>query len=523
MKKEIIYILSVALIVLRASSVFAQGDSPCTATLMTVNNGVCGAYTAGTTVGATYSNNAANGGTPTCSTVGAPDVWYQFVAPASGQIRIATTAGTITDGAMQIYGSSNNLCSGTFTAYNCDDDSGPGLMPELNLCGLTAGNTYFLRFWAYGGSATGTFNICFYVNATSNVAQDCQGGSQVCSNASIPGNASGSGGTELNACNIGCLSAEHNSSWYYINVGTSGTVTMTITPSNGTDDYDFAIWGPTNSCPPPSAPIRCNFAAYPRAAGCGTNTNPTGLDNVSAFTSASACQNRPFLQQLTVVAGEVYILLVDNFTAAASPFTLSWGGTSTLSCTPVTLPIELTSFEAHLNGSKVQLKWVTASETNNDYFTLEKSKDGSSFSEIAQIKGAGNSSSMINYMETDYNPYNGISYYRLKQTDYNGVATYSNTVPVEYHPTGDFSMSIFPNPGELKDIKLQLSAAKGQEILVVVRDLTGRELYSKIVIIETANGQIEAIDNNHTIAPGVYLVTASSNNAIYSQRLIIKE
>jgi hypothetical protein len=57
---------------------------------------------------------------------------------------------------------------------------------------------------------------------------------------------------------------------------------------------------------------------------------------------------------------------------------------------------------------------------------------------------------------------------------------------------------------------------------VVVRDLTGREFYSKVFVLEAANGQIEAIDNEHTLAPGVYLVTASSLNAFYSQRLVIK-
>ncbi|MBK7183223.1 MAG: hypothetical protein IPH89_09935 [Bacteroidetes bacterium] len=151
----------IILFLMSSLEIFSQGDSPCTASSVTINSGaVCGTYTSGTTVGATYSNNAANGGTPTCASPGAPDVWYTFVAPSSGIIQIYLTAGSITDGGMALYSSSNNLCSGTLTSIVCNDDSGPGYMPQIGGCGLTPGNTYFLRFWKYS-SGTGTFNICF--------------------------------------------------------------------------------------------------------------------------------------------------------------------------------------------------------------------------------------------------------------------------------------------------------------------------------------------------------------------------
>jgi len=503
---------------------FSQGNTPCAAPLMTVNSGVCGVYTLGTTVGATYQNDAANGGTPTCTTApgrGSPDVWYKFVAPASGQIIITSNTGTMTDAVFQLFSSSDNTCTGTLTSVACDDDSGPGSMPQLSLCGLTPSNTYFLRVWQYGNSSldVGTFNICFYIPAIGASLQNCNGGTQVCSNASFVGNSSGSGTQELNVCNQGCLGTEHNSSWYYVNIGTSGTLQLTIAPSNGTDDYDFALWGPTNACPPPANPIRCSFAAGGGNTGINSTNNAPQTDN-----SESAFGNK-WVQNVTVTAGDVYILLVDGYTATASPYTLSWntgGGSSTLSCVPVVLPVELLSFEANLDIDKVRVKWVTATETNNDYFTLEKSRDGSTFEEVSKTDGQGSSSSMHEYMDTDYNPYEGVSYYRLKQTDFNGVFVYSNIVPVEYHANGDFGFSIFPNPATASDVKIQLKAAKGQEILVVVRDITGREFYSKVMVIETANGQIEAIDSEHVIAPGVYLVTASSMNVLYSQRLIIK-
>ena len=58
---------------------------------------------------------------------------------------------------------------------------------------------------------------------------------------------------------------------------------------------------------------------------------------------------------------------------------------------------------------------------------------------------------------------------------------------------------------------------------MVVRDIAGREFYSKVFVTETQGNKIEAMDTENTLAPGIYLVTASSNDAFYSQKLIIKK
>jgi predicted SpoU family rRNA methylase len=94
------------------------------------------------------------------------------------------------------------------------------------------------------------------------------------------------------------------------------------------------------------------------------------------------------------------------------------------------LPVKLISFNATLANEKVNCTWETASEINNDYFTLEKSKDGRSFEAVGNVKGQGNSNRNIRYNYTDNNPFGGISYYRLKQTDFDGKYTYSTIVKV---------------------------------------------------------------------------------------------
>lgn len=109
------------------------------------------------------------------------------------------------------------------------------------------------------------------------------------------------------------------------------------------------------------------------------------------------------------------------------------------------LPISLKNFAAEYVGEVVSIKWTTASETNNDFFTIERSNDAIHFEEIIYRSGGGNSSVERDYFEVDSKPLNGISYYRLKQTDFDGKSTYSSTVSVQsYSKNNEFT--VYPNP-----------------------------------------------------------------------------
>ncbi|MBK6500462.1 MAG: hypothetical protein IPG00_20870 [Saprospiraceae bacterium] len=94
--------------------------------------------------------------------------------------------------------------------------------------------------------------------------------------------------------------------------------------------------------------------------------------------------------------------------------------------------------------SYAKLNWLTSSETNNDYFTIERSTDGQNFDPLEEIKGAGNSSEEISYEWIDQKLLPGNNYYRLKQTDYDGKFTYSNIVRTIIDVSEE--TRIFPNP-----------------------------------------------------------------------------
>jgi len=126
-------------------------------------------------------------------------------------------------------------------------------------------------------------------------------------------------------------------------------------------------------------------------------------------------------------------------------------GTPLCSATaPIVLPVELYSFSTDQSSCyDVNIYWSTLSETNNDYFKIERSLDGYAWEEVAKIKGAGNSNSINQYEYTDDLAGVGVDliYYRLVQVDVNGEFTYFD-VSVLDRDCDDEKMSIYPNPAD---------------------------------------------------------------------------
>lgn len=127
-------------------------------------------------------------------------------------------------------------------------------------------------------------------------------------------------------------------------------------------------------------------------------------------------------------AGTVSTATVQNsFLQAANYWTLA----SLSSENP--LPIELLSFNAVANSDQVDLLWATASERNNDHFTVERSANAVDFEPVVRVPGAGDSQSLLHYQDVDRAPLPGLSYYRLRQTDRDGTTEVSGMVPVFFH------------------------------------------------------------------------------------------
>lgn len=183
------------------------------------------------------------------------------------------------------------------------------------------------------------------------------------------------------------------------------------------------------------------------------------------------------------------------------------------------LPIELLDFDAALKDNSVELTWSTASEINNDYFTVERSSDGVSFKSVDQIDGAGNSKRILRYTHLDEAPLQGISYYRIKQTDFDGKSDYSAIRKVVVGSNNKkLELNISPNPCAGNSCTISVSAKAG--VLVLVFDTFGREVYR--VVLNAAS--VENTFVNFTLpnlSPGVYLVNSIDGDNLASQRVVV--
>src|SRR6185312_5618748 len=119
-----------------------------------------------------------------------------------------------------------------------------------------------------------------------------------------------------------------------------------------------------------------------------------------------------------------------SFTSDRSDEILTYTFTANSSlCGIIVLPIELMGFYASNTNEGIKLNWATATETNNDYFMVEYSLDGTNFIPYKEVKGAGNSTVRTDYscMFTE-NIGDKKPYFRLKQVDYNGHYQYSSVI-----------------------------------------------------------------------------------------------
>lgn len=139
-----------------------------------------------------------------------------------------------------------------------------------------------------------------------------------------------------------------------------------------------------------------------------------------------------------------------------------------------TLPIELIYFNAEcISNQLVDVSWTTASQTNNSYFTVEKSMDGITFDVIDSVKGAGTSNQSLNYSIKDLNLKNNLNYYRLNQIDFNGNHQYSNIIESSCGLSANDFIS-YPNP------TFESLAVKGNG-RVSIYNMLGETIYSSIV------------------------------------------
>ena len=183
----------------------------------------------------------------------------------------------------------------------------------------------------------------------------------------------------------------------------------------------------------------------------------------------------------------------------------------TVYTTSAPMPIELLSFTGNVSDGQVQLEWQTVTETNNDFFTIERADDELDFEPILTIDGAGNSKEPIFYSASDRDVLFKTTYYRLKQTDFDGKYTYSNVIAVNTSELVN-EMVIFPNPANTTVSVVNFS---DDDLNIRIVSVTGVEMLNMKVL-----KSLNTIDVS-SIPQGLYVVELVRGNTRKTQKIKI--
>ena len=174
-----------------------------------------------------------------------------------------------------------------------------------------------------------------------------------------------------------------------------------------------------------------------------------------------------------------------------------------------------------VNNRYVITEWRTATEKDNDFFTVERSRDAQSWEQVGTVEGAGNSRAELSYALTDENPYSGVSYYRLKQTDYDGMYEYFGPVSVNLSgETGiESGISVYPNPVAEK-IQYRINAQVNEVLYISITNSMGQQVAGELVPV--FRGENLLYRDLSDLPPGGYHITVGRQfgNILYSKNVI---
>ncbi|HTH55058.1 MAG TPA: G8 domain-containing protein [Cyclobacteriaceae bacterium] len=351
-------------------------------------------------------------------------------------------------------GTTNWMCGGTFKRF------------WLNATNITSNNGNFYGLFPMGASANGAYRP-FEINST---AMPTAAGSYSVTHIDTPGVTDltpvyNDGGTNIvridNSMFVGSISGVTGGT-YNVNVTMSG-----LSSTGNLSDIRLAIYtgGTTASA----------VGIY--AATTGTVANPTAKRTTVSVANLSS-----------------------DFRVAST----------NSSITP--LPITLVDFSAVASAQGVELRWATASEIDNDFFTVLRSSTGENFESVGTVKGHGTSNSPHANSLMDEDPFMGWNYYKLMQTDFDGKTTSSRVIAIQVTEVPP-KVKIYPTPvNSLDELIIEIHGATPNVTMrVTIRDLQGAGV-TEFSGATTSDGKLKIIYPVQLpcglyvveIAPGIY-------------------
>lgn len=404
-------------------------------------------------------------------------------------------------------------------------DNGDGTYTyDLEICVGNLEDTWGFELSLNWSGAVGTI-----VNFTPSITSGNTGNTI---NASVP---SSSGGGDIEYGDF-----DNTASTLYSNGAGNecNTISLTVTePISSVDLFGAQwIWGPcsgsgtTTGCFTPSYTVEITTDDY------GFETSWEIVDQGSGAVVASGnsyANNTSYSIPVCIPNGCYDFIIYDSFgdgicctygsgsyqvldfsgVPVASGASFAFSETTDISC--VALPVELISFEGSAKDDNALLKWTTESESNNDYFTIERSLDGVTWRNVGTVKGMGNTSEINSYEFTDklLNP--GLYYYRLSQTDHDGTTSQIGVVTVNIH-SGNIA-ELYPNPTN-NILNIVISSKQAENASVIVYSANGQKVYAES--LRLSRGLSKHSVSMEELPAGYYFVKIIGESHTSTSRII---
>ena len=436
------------------------------------------AITCGVAVNATFPSGggAYNPPSTTCTfaTPGA-ELVYSYTPTVTGNYLISQpTSFNYID---YFYKTAAGGCNGA--GWTCIDNITNGNVGNGSvLIPLTAGTAYYFLLDAEATTG-GTVSFTLNCPSSSPVNDACADATLI----SLPYNsgiANNTGATNDAPFSATCDDTGSNV-WYKL-IGTGNTITATTCDNNSVLDTELRVF--IGSCSA-TAEVTCN--------------DDFGSCSNGVLSTVSFCSD----------AFAEYFIAVGYFDVGPGFGNFVLKVTEGTACVGAILPIDLLSFTAKYEQGAVKLNWSAASETNNDFFTVERSVDGIHFQTLSIIDGAGTSSSVLHYTCIDANPIAGTLYYRLKQTDFDGAERMFPIISVATSQKEEV-ISVFPNPSN--GVFTVTGTVAGSDLRVT--DLAGKTLFQKAADEGTTDIDIG------NLKEGIYLLKMRTNERMQTKKII---
>ncbi|KAA5533562.1 T9SS type A sorting domain-containing protein [Taibaiella lutea] len=496
----------------------------CLGPLPPVNDEASGAITltlnAGCT-GAPYNNTNATQSSgepyPSCKEDFAPTgyagMWYKFVAPSSGMVKVSCDGGgTMGDSRMALFSALDPSDYSTFSIIACDDQNGvvSDKRSMFYATNLTAGTTYYINvdylFDMFNPSDPfGTYCVTVdEMNASmlATTAGDCMNGQFI---------------TNPNTAYHGWMSLVDNDGKLIANIrplsgsAASFRPATTIKTGMARTDFDGTPYLNRNYL------IRATgtsgstdvqfFFTDAELANLGSTLGNLNITKVSGNTCAPDFVYTPGTNTALLQTGSEQPVSGVNYiqvnTQGFSNFFIMPGSAP--------LPLELISFTGQSKGAINLLNWKTADEKGFSHFELQRSADGKQFSKLSIIAADRNNGG--NYDYTDANPLKGKNFYRLNMVDANGKSSVSTVVELRSNEGSNMSVSLYPNPVN-KLLKIVVDGNVDADAAIQVTDIVGKVVKTVAMSSNTAEIDMSGLSN------GIYIIKYSNHEGSFKGKVI---